>query len=52
MRITPIVLIGLGIWGLFAPENLSHLDDNFGRMLAVTILLLGCFSLWRVMRRR
>jgi len=52
MRITPIILIGLGIWGLIAPESLSQLDENNGRLLAAIILALGCFSLWRTVRRR
>jgi len=51
MRITPIILIMLGIWGVIAPENLSSLDTNNGRILAIIIILLGIFTLWRYLRR-
>jgi len=52
MRITPVILIVLGIWGLIAPEMLSELDAGNGRLVAGLVLFLGGFSLWRVMRRR
>jgi len=51
MRITPIILIGIGVWGVMAPDNLSNLDVNNGRFLAIIIILLGIFALWRSLRR-
>jgi len=52
MRITPVILIALGIWGLVQPEMLSTLEAGQGRMLSLIIFLLGIFSLWRSLRRR
>jgi len=52
MRITPIILIVLGLWGLVSPESLMTLEAREGRILAVVIILLGGFTLWRFLRRR
>jgi len=52
MRITPVILIVLGLWGLIAPETISTLEAREGRILAAVIILLGGLTLWRSLRRR
>lgn len=51
MRITPILLIAIGIWGLLKPEtllDLSHLE--YGRWIFIVITALGAYALWRTIK--
>lgn len=51
MRVTPILLIAIGLWGLARPETLldpNHLE--YGRWIFVIIIALGGYALWRTVK--
>jgi len=50
MRIASIILIALGIWGLFYPQTLLELDEGQGRLVFLLIIALGAYSLWRSLK--
>ncbi|AQS41574.1 MAG: Hypothetical protein BHV28_08750 [Candidatus Tokpelaia hoelldobleri] len=51
MRLTPIILSAIGLWGLIYPETLLDETSGGGRWVFATILALGLFALWRAGRR-
>jgi len=50
MRITPVILIAFGIWGLIYPQTLLELDETQGRLVFLLIIALGGYSLWRTLK--
>lgn len=51
MRITPVILIAIGIWGLFYPETMLDHDVSGGRWVFVAITALGIYALWRTITK-
>lgn len=51
MRITPVILFAIGLWGLFYPETLIEAGSGGGRWVFAVIIGLGVFLIWRTARR-
>lgn len=50
MRITPIILIFIGVAGLIYPEKFIDANSGGGRWVFVIIIALGAWTLWRSAR--
>jgi|GEM_PF-1162101 len=48
MRVAPLVLVAIGIWGLFYPETLLEANSGGGRWVFAVIIILGTAVIWRV----
>lgn len=51
MRITPVILFAIGLWGLLYPETVIEADSGGGRWFFVVIIGLGVFLIWRTARQ-
>lgn len=51
MRITPIILIFIGIFGLIYPEKFIANGSGGGRWVFIIIIALGAFTMWRTVQR-
>jgi len=51
MRLTPIILMAIGLWGLIYPETMLDEASGGGRWVFAIILALGFFVLWRTRRQ-
>jgi len=51
MRLASLVLIAIGIWGIFYPETLLEADSDGGRWVFAVIIALGALVIWRTIRR-
>lgn len=47
MRITPIILIFIGLAGLIYPEKFIAADSGGGRWVFIIIIALGVWTIWR-----
>lgn len=47
MRITPIILIFIGLAGLIYPDKFIAEESGGGRWVFIIIIALGCFAIWR-----
>ncbi|WP_297323612.1 hypothetical protein [uncultured Bartonella sp.] len=50
MRITPIILIFIGLAGLIYPEKFIADGSGGGRWVFVIIIALGAWTIWRSSR--
>lgn len=51
MRLAPIILAVIGIWGLLYPQTLLAEEQGGGRWVFAVILALAAFAFWRSLRR-
>jgi len=51
VRITPFILILIGLFGLFDPEKFLANPHGAGRWIFVVIIALGVGNAWRTYRR-
>ncbi|EJF90677.1 hypothetical protein MEG_00804 [Bartonella tamiae Th307] len=52
MRITPIILILIGLAGFLYPEYFINENSGGGRWVFCIIILLGFLSFWRQWQRK
>ncbi|WP_190323176.1 hypothetical protein [Candidatus Tokpelaia sp.] len=50
MRLAPIILALIAVWGLLYPQSLLAADKSGGRWLFCLILALAIFAFWRSCR--
>lgn len=51
MRITPLILIIIGILGMVFPEKFLNADTGGGRWVFGIIIVLGLFTMWRTIKK-
>ncbi|MHC5306825.1 hypothetical protein [Bartonella sp. LJL80] len=51
MRLTPFILVIIGILGLIYPEKFIAEDSGGGRWIFIIIILLGVITMWRHIQR-
>lgn len=51
MRITPLILIFIGLAGFIYPEKFIEEGSGGGRWVFVIIIALGVWTLWRSARK-
>lgn len=51
MRITPIILIFIGLLGMIYPEKFLDSHNGGGRWVFVIVIVLGLISMWRIMKK-
>lgn len=52
MRLAPVILAFIGIWGMLYPHTLLAADKGGGRWVFAVILALAAFGFWRLYQRR
>lgn len=51
MRITPLILIFIGLTGFIYPEKFIEEGSGGGRWVFVIIIVLGGWTMWRAARK-